>query len=203
MKSSCNRCGFFETVWNFEIILKNEFFENDERLLKSKGGWKRIEYFYKWVSSCGFRCFSRWNLLTSVGGFILNFTIFRWFDTLVFAHFIIFGITIFLVMEFKRESTSFLMVARSHAELWDVMAERIACFRLNPFENLAWEFWEFGLVSFALGIIFNKLVPCYIKFLRYEFQSLTCMSGLVTNEGNKPNLLSHKLFYKSPKLIYC
>ena len=83
------------------------------------------------------------------------------------------------------------------------MAERVACFRLNPFENLAWEFWEFGLVSFVLRIIFNKLVPCYIKILRYEFQSLTCMSGLVTNEGNKPNLLSHKLFYKSPKLIYC
>ena len=53
-----------------------------------------------------------------------------------------------------------------------------------------------------MRIIFNKLVPCYIKFLQYEFQSLTCTSGLVTNEGNKLNLLSNKLFYKSPELIY-
>ena len=101
-------------LWN---NFKNDFFENDERLLKSKGGWKGIEYFYKWVSGCGFRCFSRWNLLTSVGGFTFNFTIFRWFDAtqLVFSHFIIFDITVFLVMQLKRESTSFLMVARSHA----------------------------------------------------------------------------------------
>ena len=129
MKSSCNRCGFFETIWKF---FKNWFFDN---LLKSKRGWKCIKYFYKGESGsgihCGSWCFSWWNdfLLTSVAGFILNFAIFWWFDAaqVTFAHFIFYFYHCFFSS--SKESTSFYMVAWSHAEFWDGGKHRMLSFK--------------------------------------------------------------------------